>query len=170
MLYQNFIMAVVAFAAVLSVPATNAHPGEMEPTLTLRQLERRQAATNARHAVARNCDSAIAAFEGQRRAKRSAFTAKRHVNARQRSYDRAGRAVETTSSSATSTANVPTYTALQNVGVALTMSAFLVLTCDRTDHLRTDTRSRRRPILYRSYIHHPHDRYWLMSNTYSMKS
>jgi hypothetical protein len=97
----------MALATVLSVPA-NAHPGEVKPILTSRQLERRQAATNARHAVARNCDNEIRAFEAKRRAKRSALVNKRH---------RAGRAVET--ASATSTANEPTFTTLQNVGLGL---------------------------------------------------
>ena len=115
MLYQNFISTAVVFTAVLLVPA-NAHPGEMEPILTSRQLERRQAATNARHALARNCDGAIAAFEARRRAKRSGLIAKRQVTARQ-DNTHAGRTVETTPCSATSTANIPSYTALQNVNL-----------------------------------------------------
>jgi hypothetical protein len=113
MLYQNFIATAVAFAAVLSVPA-NAHPGEVEPILTERQLERRQAATDARHAVARNCNNEIKAFEAKRQAKRSALVHKRH---------RAGHAVAT--ASAISTANVPTFTTLQNVGPCWTISSLL---------------------------------------------
>lgn len=110
---QNFVATAVAVAAVLSVPA-NAHPGEVEPILTSRQLERRQAAANARHSIARNCDNEIRAFEAKRRAKRSALVYKRH---------RAGRAVAT--ASATSTANEPTFTALQNVGPRQTISSLL---------------------------------------------
>jgi hypothetical protein len=142
MLYQNFIATAVAFAAVLSVPA-NAHPGEVEPILTERQIERRQAATNARHAVARNCDNEIRAFETKRRAKRSGLIHKRH---------RAGRAVAT--ASATSTANAPTFTALQNVGPCWTISSILELIYHLLDHLCTDTGSRRGSILYRLYFHH----------------
>jgi len=111
MLCQNFIAVAVALSAVLLVPA-NAHPGEVEPTLTTRQLERRQAAINARHTVARKCDGAIAAFEARRRARRSAHPTKKHH----------GPASKDCSESATktSTANVPTYTTLQNTTCVLT--------------------------------------------------
>jgi hypothetical protein len=106
MLYQNFIAMAVALSAVLFVPA-DAHPGEVEPVLTARQLERRQTAINARHAVARKCDGAIAAFEAQRRARRSALVTKKHHGPTFKNC--------TESATKTSTANVPTYTTLQNV-------------------------------------------------------
>lgn len=109
MLYQNLIATAVAFALILLVPVY-AHPGEVGPILTSRQLERRQAATHARHAVARNCDGAIAAFEAQRRAKRSALMAKKHTNHL------------VASASATTSANTPTYTTLQNVGIVFDFS------------------------------------------------
>jgi hypothetical protein len=116
---QQFIATAVAFAVGLSVPA-NTHPGEVEPTLTSRQLEHRQAATNARHAVVRNCDGAIRAFEARRRAKRSrsVLTHKKH------SASQTTSCAETSSPSGTSTANVPTYTTLQNVGAVFTSHLF----------------------------------------------
>ena len=100
MLFRNFIKMAVVLGGVLLVPI-HAHPGEVEPTLTSRELDRRQASINARHAVVRNCDGAIAAFEAQRRARRSALIAKRHGNPHHHTP--------------TSTAHKPTYTTLQNV-------------------------------------------------------
>jgi hypothetical protein len=120
MLYRTFIGTVIALAVMLLVPVY-AHPGEEEPTLTPRQLERRQAAINSRHVAVRKCDGAIAAFEAHRRAKRSALAAKGHGNAHQNSYHNPhGSASHPTgTSSATGTANKPTYTALQNVNILL---------------------------------------------------
>lgn len=102
MLFQNFITITIVLAGVLLVPI-HAHPGEMEPILTSRELDHRQADINARHAVVRNCAGAITAFEAQRRARRSALIAKRHGNPHHHT--------------ASSTAQEPTYTALQNVGL-----------------------------------------------------
>ena len=116
MLYQNFIAMAVAFSAILLVPV-NAHPGELEPILTARQLERRQAAINARHAVARKCDGAIAAFEARRRARRSALaTRKLHGPTHKQPANCSESATTTNAATTTSTANAPTYTTLQNVG------------------------------------------------------
>ncbi|KIM78949.1 hypothetical protein PILCRDRAFT_581034 [Piloderma croceum F 1598] len=118
MLYQKFIATAAAFVVGLSVP-TSAHPGEVEPILTSRQLELRQATANARHNVARKCDGAIKAFEARRRAKRSALTHKKHSTSRSTSESCA----ETASPSGTSTANAPTYTTLQNTTCVLTPEA-----------------------------------------------
>ena len=82
----------------------HAHPGELEPTLTSRELEGRQAAINARHAVVRNCAGAIADFEAQRRARRSALIDKRHDNPQHHHPP-------------TSPARKPTYKTLQNVSL-----------------------------------------------------
>ena len=97
------------------------HPGEKEPTLTPRQLERHQAAINARHLAVRKCDSTIAAFEAQRQAKQSAFTPKGHGNLHHNPYHDPHDPTShpTGASSATGTANKPSYTALQNVNVSL---------------------------------------------------
>jgi hypothetical protein len=134
MLYQKFIATAVAFVVGLSVP-TSAHPGEVEPILTSRQLELRQATANARHSVARKCDGAIKAFEARRRAKRSALNHKKHSTSHSTSC------AETASPSGTSTANAPTYTTLQNVNVVFTISSLSLLTCHLLDYLRTDTGS-----------------------------
>jgi hypothetical protein len=134
MLYQDFISGAAALSFIFLVPA-HAHPGEVEPTLTSRQLERRQAAINARHAVVRKCDGAIAAFEAKRRAKRSAFS---HKEPHKKPHKKGSTSCEeTTTATTTGTANVPTYTTLQNVSVALTISAFLPLTSHPPDYLRT---------------------------------
>jgi outer membrane protein TolC len=130
MLYQNVIVMAVSLAVVLLAPA-HAHPGEVEPILTVRQLERRQAAINARHAAVRNCDGAIAAFEAQRRAKRSALAAlyprSKHgvtsTHNRRPSVTASCSETSTATSTTTSTANVPTYTTLQNVDVSLTVAS-----------------------------------------------
>lgn len=124
MLYQNFITTVVALAAsVLVVPVVHAHPGEVEPVLTARQLERRQAAINARHAVVRNCDKEIRAFEVRRRARRSAFTTKKHGKSPPEhgngSTKCSSAASGTETGTKTSAANTPTYTTLQNVSLIL---------------------------------------------------
>jgi len=96
-------MTVTVLIGVMSV-LIHAHPGELEPTLTSRELEGRQAAINARHAVVSNCAGAIADFEAQRRAKRSALIGKRHENPQHHHPT-------------TSPARKPTYTTLQNVSL-----------------------------------------------------
>jgi len=133
MLYQNFISGAAALSVFFVL--AHAHPGEVEPTLTSRQLERRQAAINARHAVVRNCDGAIAAFEAKRRAKRSALSHKKPH--KQPHKESSTSCEETATATTTSTAMVPTYTALQNVSVGLTISAFLSLMFHLPDYLRT---------------------------------
>jgi protocatechuate 3,4-dioxygenase beta subunit len=107
MLFQTFIRMAAVVAGVLLVP-THAHPGEVEPTLTSRELDHRRAAIEARHAVVRNCDGAITAFEARRRARRSALIGKRHCGNPDHHH------------TATSTAHKPTYTILQNTTCVLT--------------------------------------------------
>ncbi|KIM73375.1 hypothetical protein PILCRDRAFT_15282 [Piloderma croceum F 1598] len=120
MLYQNFISGAAALSVFFLVPV-HAHPGEVEPTLTSRQLERRQAAINARHAVVRNCDGAIAAFEAKRRAKRSALS---HKEPHKEPHKKSSTSCEeTATATTTSTATVPTYTTLQNTTCVLTPEA-----------------------------------------------
>jgi hypothetical protein len=118
MLLQNFITTAIVLSGVLFIPIY-AHPGEEEPTLTSRELDRRQAAINARHAVVRNCDGAIAAFEAQRRAKRSALIDKRHGNPPHHTT--------------TKTAHEPKYTTLQNVSCCQNfIASFLYIICKTT--------------------------------------
>ena len=143
MLYQNFIAVAMLLSAVLWVPA-DAHPGEVEPTLTARQLKHRQSAIKARHAVARKCDGAIAAFEARRRARRSALGNKKHHGPTSNDCSE--------SATKTSTANVPTYTTLQNVRFPRPFLSSILTYC-LSDHLCTDSRDRLWPLLYRSYTY-----------------
>lgn len=106
-------------ASVLVVPMAQAHPGEVDQILTPRQLERRQAAINARHAVVRNCDKEIKDFEVRRRARRSAYTTQKHGNGPPRHGNSSTKCSSAASGTETSTANTPTYTTLQNVKSSL---------------------------------------------------
>ena len=128
----------------LSLLLVNAHPGEIEPILTRHEEQLRQLATNKRHAVARNCDSAIAAYEAKRRAKRSATMQKKREEEAHHFYtppsahgpppktfaeashksssSSSSKHSSTRSSSAaspSSSANSTTYTTLQNVRIFL---------------------------------------------------
>lgn len=70
-------------SVLLAFSLVNAHPGEVEPLLTARELEIRQEEVNARHAVARNCDAEIAAYQAKRHAKRAHLVKKQAYNALQ---------------------------------------------------------------------------------------
>lgn len=129
MLSYHCILTAFVLALTLSLSPVNGHPGELEPILTARQLERRQVATNKRHAAARNCDSAIVAFEAQRRAKRSLL--KRNASVKMAATS------TLLSASGTVSANVPTYTALQNVRATTYCSCRLLTFL--TEHLCTYT-------------------------------
>jgi hypothetical protein len=114
MLYQNLITMLAA--SVLVVPVVQAHPGEVDQILTPRQLERRQAAINARHAVVRNCDKEIKDFEVRRRARRST---QKHGNSPPKHGNSSTKCSSAASGTETGTANTPTYTTLQNVKSSL---------------------------------------------------
>jgi hypothetical protein len=115
MLYQNLITMLAA--SVLVVPVVQAHPGEVDQILTPRQLERRQADINARHAVVRNCDKEIKDFEVRRRARRST---QKHGNSSPPKHGNSStKCSSAASGTETGTANTPTYTTLQNVKSSL---------------------------------------------------
>lgn len=149
-----YISAAVAFCLLLSSTAVTAHPGEVEPVLTARQLERRQAALNARHNKARNCDSAIIQYEAKRRARRSGISKRAHkpkkglpkkgnhflanVTSGSLSASTSAPASASASASATSSANDPTFTALQNVSSTCSFKRpfSLIVPLSPTDYLR----------------------------------
>jgi hypothetical protein len=113
--------AVVVATIFLSLSAsTHAHPGEPEKKLTARQVEQLDAARKARHTITRNCDSAIIAFEAQRRAKRARLAKRPTLST-----------ALSSSASATASANTPTYTSVQNVSPSGLTFLYSDIFCDR---------------------------------------
>lgn len=115
--------------SLLLTSVVDAHPGEPEPVYTARQLERRQAGIQKRHNLARNCNSAVLAYEARRKAKREAPAENPKGRGHGHKPTQSSKpfpvsnqsllASSTSAASATSSASDPTYSSIQNVGLLL---------------------------------------------------
>lgn len=123
----NRITLSVFIVCLLLTSIVGAHPGEPEPVFTARQLERRQEGIRKRHSLASNCNSAIAAYEARRKAKRNMIAERTKGQGHGHKPSQWPKPLSTTNhpciesststTSATSSAISPTYSSIQNVGL-----------------------------------------------------